>query len=46
MTLESGLLGAPWVAAVSGLSLERVNVLARQMRRNGSISNQTPDAHE
>lgn len=45
-TLESGLLGAPWVAAVSGLSLERVNVLARQIHRNGPISNQTPDAHE
>lgn len=27
-TLETGLLGAPWVAAVSGLSLDRVNVLA------------------
>lgn len=43
-TLETGLLGAPWVAAVSGLSLERVTVLALRTRQNGSILNQDPDA--
>lgn len=43
--LETGLLGAPWVSAVSGLPLERVNVLART-HRNGSTLNQAPDAQK
>lgn len=44
-TLENGLLDPPWVAAVSGLTLERVNILAQQTRRTGSLlkQTQTPD---
>jgi hypothetical protein len=42
--LETGLLDGPWVAAVSGLTLEHVNVLAQQTRQNGSLLKQTPEA--
>lgn len=34
--LQTGLLDAPWLAALSGLTLERVNMLGQQTRRNAS----------
>lgn len=40
--LELGLLDAPWLAAVSGLSLE--NILARRTRQNAFSFNPTPEA--
>lgn len=44
--LETGLLDPPWVAAVSGLSLERVNMLTLRTPPHGSILNHDPDAAE
>jgi hypothetical protein len=42
--LETGLLGAPWLAVISGLSLERVNVLALQAHQKGTTFKQSLDA--
>jgi hypothetical protein len=45
--LETGLLETPLAAAVSGLTLERVNLLARQKRQNRtSLLNNIPDAQK
>lgn len=45
-TIETGLFGAPWVAAVSGLPLERVNVLAPTNAPQRFHVNHDPDAQK
>ncbi|MCO4272953.1 hypothetical protein NG701_00630 [Pseudarthrobacter sp. HLT3-5] len=42
--LESGIQNTPWIAAISGLTIDRVNILAQQTRRNASNLGQAAEA--